>query len=121
MNRFRVYARVAATPETLLLGLKLAVLVGCVLNLINQGDLFFRGAWGDVQWSKVMLTFCVPFCVSVYSATAARLRFDPGTRADVDALLACAHCGKANRQVKKGELVEECVSCGVNTDWRVSF
>lgn len=45
------------------------LVIGTVLNLINQGDaLLFSG---PVNWWKVVLTYCVPFCVASYGAYCA--------------------------------------------------
>ena len=48
-----------------------AVIVGTVLNLINQGDAIF----GDptLNWLKLGLTYVVPFLVSTHGAVSARL------------------------------------------------
>ena len=53
-------------------GLKVALVVGSLLNLINQGDLLLAGAWGEVHYPKLILTFCVPYCVAVYAGTQAK-------------------------------------------------
>lgn len=44
----------------------IAIFVGTLLNLINQGDQFFAGY--NVNWLKVSLTYCVPFSVSLFSS-----------------------------------------------------
>ena len=49
-----------------------AIVVGAILNLINQGDALF-GA-GTVNWIKVTLTFLVPYVVSTHGAVSSRLR-----------------------------------------------
>ncbi len=46
-----------------------AVVVGSLLNLINQGDAILMGA--ELQWLKLALTYCVPFCVALYGAYSA--------------------------------------------------
>jgi hypothetical protein len=52
---------------------KVALIVGTVLNLINQGDALFRGE--DVNFVKCLLTYAVPYCVATYGAvTAIRAR-----------------------------------------------
>ena len=55
-----------------------ALVVGSLLNLINQGD----ALWSEtpVDWLKLGLTYCVPFFVSLYgSYSALRLsRKSPG-------------------------------------------
>ena len=48
-----------------------ALIVGTILNLINQGDAVFTGATIDV--SKLLLTYLVPYCVSTYGAVSYRL------------------------------------------------
>ena len=47
-----------------------ALIVGGILNLINQGDEIFRGE--PVVWWKIALTFIVPYCVSTHGAIAAK-------------------------------------------------
>jgi hypothetical protein len=48
-----------------------AILVGTILNLINQGDALFGGR--HIDWVKVALTYIVPYCVATYGAVAYRL------------------------------------------------
>jgi hypothetical protein len=47
-----------------------AVVVGTVLNLINQGDALAGGR--HIDWAKALLTYLVPFCVSAHGALSAR-------------------------------------------------
>ncbi len=49
----------------------LALVVGTILNLIAQGDVLVAG--GALNWWKIGLTYCVPYCVATYGAVAARL------------------------------------------------
>src|SRR5512139_1809046 len=51
-----------------------AVLVGTLLNLINQGDALLAGR--AIDWAKVLLTFIVPYCVATYGAVSYRLRHE---------------------------------------------
>jgi hypothetical protein len=48
-----------------------ALVVGTVLNLINQGDAIFGAT--SVNWTKIMLTYVVPYVVSTYGAVSYRL------------------------------------------------
>ena len=45
-----------------------AVVVGTILTLLNQGDVVFAGNWPGALYWKVPLTYCVPFCVATYGA-----------------------------------------------------
>ena len=50
--------------------LKVAVVVGTVLNLLHQGDTLFSGAWQNALYWKIPLTYCVPFMVATFGALA---------------------------------------------------
>ena len=51
--------------------LYVALIVGTVLNLINQGDALL-GA-GSIDWLKIALTYCVPYAVCTYGAVTVQL------------------------------------------------
>jgi hypothetical protein len=44
--------------------LRIALVVGVVLTVINQGDVIIGGDASMATWIKVVLNFCVPFVVS---------------------------------------------------------
>ena len=48
--------------------LVVAVVVGTILILLNQGDILFTGSIPGALYWKVPLTYCVPFCVATYGA-----------------------------------------------------
>ena len=50
---------------------QVALIVGTVLNLINQGDALL--GHGHVSVVKLVLTFVVPYCVATYGAVSYRL------------------------------------------------
>ena len=50
--------------------MRVAILVGICLNIINQGDTIWQG--GDIDWSRFMMNYAVPFLVANYSGAKAR-------------------------------------------------
>jgi hypothetical protein len=48
-----------------------ALVVGTILNLINQGDALVAGQRLDI--AKLMLTYAVPYLVSTYGAVSFRM------------------------------------------------
>ncbi len=66
-RRWWHYAVTGGVPRR---ALTAAVIVGSVLNLINQGDALF----GDrpLDWTKLLLTYLVPYCVTTYGAVSFR-------------------------------------------------
>ena len=51
--------------------LVVALIVGTILNLINQGDALFGE--GHLNPTKIILTFAVPYCVATYGAVSYRI------------------------------------------------
>ena len=43
-----------------------ALVVGSILNFINQGETIWSGQ--EVRWGNFLLNYVVPYCVSTYSA-----------------------------------------------------
>ena len=56
-------------PPIVQRSLLVALIVGTILNLINQGDALTSGT-GLVYW-KLVLTYCVPFAVSSFGSYTA--------------------------------------------------
>jgi hypothetical protein len=54
-----------------------ALIVGTLLNLINQGDALVAGRPLDL--GKLVLTYVVPYFVCTYGAVSLRLRAERGT------------------------------------------
>ncbi|TDP01862.1 nitrate/nitrite transporter NrtS [Marinomonas balearica] len=52
--------------------LKIALVVGTVLNAINQGDAIVNSL--DIEWGKLFLNYFVPYCVSSYSAAKIQIQ-----------------------------------------------
>ena len=48
-----------------------ALVVGTILNLINQGDAILGAT--SLNWIKIILTYFVPYAVSTYGAVSYRL------------------------------------------------
>lgn len=46
--------------------LRIALVVGSILNLVNQGGAILSGA--GVSWIHLALNYFVPYCVASYSA-----------------------------------------------------
>lgn len=61
--------RLATSPSIRRRSLVVALVVGTVLTLINQGDALLQGH--DLNWLKAALTYAVPYCVATYGAYAA--------------------------------------------------
>ncbi len=45
---------------------RIALVVGSILNLINQGSAILSGA--GISWVHIALNYLVPYCVASYSA-----------------------------------------------------
>lgn len=48
-------------------------MVGSILVAINYADRIFAGTLGTLDFAKIGLTYCVPYCVATYGAVSALL------------------------------------------------
>jgi hypothetical protein len=48
---------------------------GTILNLNNQGDAIFGSA--SINWTKIVLTYLVPYAVNTYGAVSYRMSRPP--------------------------------------------
>lgn len=76
MRRAWHFATTGGVPRR---SLGVAVVVGTILNLINQGDHLLGG--GTVNWFKVALTYVVPYCVATYGTVSYRMATERGGQA----------------------------------------
>ena len=54
--------------------LKVCLVVGTVLVLINYFDRLFSGTLAGIDYLKMLLMYCVPYCVSTYGAVSVSLK-----------------------------------------------
>jgi len=64
--------RIASRCQNMRSAFKVALVVGTLLNLVNQGGSFLEGM--PLNKMQILLNFCVPFCVSSYSIARSELR-----------------------------------------------
>ncbi len=64
----RSFLKLAFQKDTLITGFKLSLIVGIILNLINQGVEICTLDYQHIHYLKLILTFLVPFLVSIYSS-----------------------------------------------------
>ena len=71
--------RICFKREHLRRTVKIALVVGTILTLINQLDVILRGDATSITWVKTALNYCVPFIVSNLGLLA-------GKRAEAESL-----------------------------------
>lgn len=67
----------AVRRDIALNSLKVCLLVGTVLVSINYFDRLFGGGLSGVDYLKILLMYCVPYCVSTYGAVSVSLKDEP--------------------------------------------
>ena len=70
--------RAVLRPPIVTRSIWVAVIVGTILNVINQGDRFAAGT--PLDWSKLGLTYVVPFLVASFGAWSALASGGAGPR-----------------------------------------
>ena len=67
------WLRIARRGDIVTRSSKVATIVGTVLIAINYGDRLITGDILSNEWVKMLLTFCVHYCVSTYASVSAVL------------------------------------------------
>ncbi|DAB29229.1 MAG TPA: hypothetical protein CFH84_10640 [Sulfurimonas sp. UBA12504] len=118
MQRFKIYCEIAVSRGVVKRAAKVALVVGSALNLINQGESLMLLDFANVNFMKLFLTYIVPYSVTTYTATALKAEFQIGTASSVEADLECTSC-KAHIHIHKGQIIPECMVCGIDTHWKL--
>ena len=67
------WSEIAFAPATVRRSLRVALVVGSILVVINYVDRILAGTLGALDLAKIGLTYCVPYCVATYGAVSALL------------------------------------------------
>ena len=115
-NQLNLFLSVALQRCSVISAFKTSLVVGTIVNLINQGDYLLGSGIVQVSWLKVLITYFIPFAVSIYVGTTARLQYYPGVRAVFETDLSCSTCHQSI-SVDKNQIVPDCSSCSEETSW----
>jgi serine phosphatase RsbU (regulator of sigma subunit)/PAS domain-containing protein len=114
------YFKLAVERNTVRRAIRVAILVGIILNLINHPEVFLSFNFSDLDAGPVLLTFLVPYLVSTYSSVLSGSSLKPGKVSQIDALLKCNSCKKSDFSVNVGQAIEPCPTCKQRTRWRIA-
>jgi hypothetical protein len=68
------FFQLALSPSIVRNSVKIAIVVGLLLNIINQGGSIW--ARTDISWPHIFLNFLVPYCVATISAVKNSRTYD---------------------------------------------
>lgn len=119
LHNFKLILEIIFTKSLLIRALKIAFVVGIILNIINQGDLIFKLDFENINFLKMGLTFIVPFCVSMYTAIAMKMKFHVGEKAIDNILLKCKSCNTCIN-LSKEQIIPFCGICKEKTHWKLT-
>lgn len=75
----KTFFQAAFEPGTAATSAKVALLVGTILALINYADrILLHGDMRALDWIKIAVTYCVPYCVATYGAARYAMRHAKG-------------------------------------------
>jgi hypothetical protein len=62
---------IAIRPDVVKRSRRVALLVGTILVIINYFDRLLDGSLLTIDYIKMTMTYCVPYCVSTYASVSA--------------------------------------------------
>lgn len=113
----KYYIQLAFERRTFIRAIRVAILIGIILNLINNSSTLFVYSLSSANLGRIFLTFLVPYLVSTYSSVISGSQLKIGSISRLDALLKCKNCKKTNFLVHIGQVFDECPQCKKNTRW----
>lgn len=116
--RIKIFSRLALEVKSLKRAFRFSLIVGLILNLINQGELLIDLKLAELNYPKLILTLIVPFLVSLFSSAMTRMELLPGNSLPAEAVLRCKNCNSEYR-LSKDEPAVECKNCGRMTVWKI--
>ena len=69
-----LFLKYATERSCVVRSLKVAILVGTVLALINHYDHLLSGTLGLQEIAQIVITFAVPYCVATYGSAMEAIR-----------------------------------------------
>ncbi len=73
MNKLKLIFRLAFERTTVISSLQVGLMVGILLNVINQWSALVAFNYHLLNTPKIILTFFVPYLVSTYATVRAKL------------------------------------------------
>jgi hypothetical protein len=66
--------RIIINPKFSPTALKVALIVGSILFLVNHGNALLKGQMSRDRWISAMITYCVPYIVSMHGQYSSHSR-----------------------------------------------
>lgn len=67
------YLTALGNPVMMRMAIRVAIVVGSLLFTINHGAALMQGKMTPGRWASALLTYCVPYAVSIHGQYIARL------------------------------------------------
>ncbi|MEM7078055.1 MAG: nitrate/nitrite transporter NrtS [Pseudomonadota bacterium] len=65
------FLAIAQRRDVQLRALRISLIVGTLLGIINHGNAVLTGSFALTNLIQILLTYLVPYCVSVFSSVSA--------------------------------------------------
>ncbi len=114
-----IIVKTLCDSHTINQSMKISVVVGTILNIINQGDFILNMMFENINYFKLSLTYLVPFCVSTYTAITINMKLKIGEISIISTKLTCKKC-KSSLHVDQNNIIPECPKCGLKGLWKAT-
>lgn len=74
MNSFKQFGLCLFDQELMQTAVKVSVVVGTILFLINHGSAAIKGQMNRDRWISAGLTYLIPYCVNIHGQYVSRMR-----------------------------------------------
>jgi hypothetical protein len=71
---FKGYCASLIEPKLAPTGVKVALIVGSILFIINHGSALWQGKMNRERWISAAISYLVPYCVNIHGQYVSRYR-----------------------------------------------
>jgi serine phosphatase RsbU (regulator of sigma subunit) len=116
-NSVSYFMQLATDKKTLYRAIFLSVLIGIIINLLNNPKGFAFDLENGLNYIKVIFSIFISFSILLVSSVLLKTSLKPGNVSHIDALLQCNSCKRTDFHVHVGQELEQCPTCKKKTRW----
>lgn len=87
----KTYFQALRNPEMMPTAIRVALVVGTVLFVINHGNALAQGKMNSSRWFAAVLTYVVPYCVNIHGQMSCQIKYSQRKQLESDGPAVTTH------------------------------
>ncbi|MGB2923794.1 MAG: nitrate/nitrite transporter NrtS [Limnothrix sp.] len=87
----KTYLQALRNPEMTPTAIRVALVVGTILFMINHGNALAQGKMNRSRWFAAVLTYVVPYCVNIHGQMSCQIKYSQRDQPESDESIVTTH------------------------------